>query len=127
MMPRLVMPADLVSRYEAGATLKQLARQVGCAISTMSLHLRAQGVKVRSRGRPRITGSPIASEQIHAYCRCDTSFHGSSRPPDAVRALRDLFWDAHSGDGHGPTTKEHAARVRDAECSRFRRQTKAGA
>ena len=42
---------DLMDRYEAGATLKDLAKELECSAPTVSRFLTELGVKIRGRGR----------------------------------------------------------------------------
>lgn len=45
------------ARYEAGATLHQIAKEDGAATSTVYVHLLRSGVKMRQPG-PIMTGNP---------------------------------------------------------------------
>ena len=47
------MPGDLVERYEAGESARQLAKSIGCAVSSVLRHLHKRGAAVRSRGGQR--------------------------------------------------------------------------
>lgn len=55
MSRRVELPvADLARRYEAGASLRELAQAYGVSTGTVSDRLAGAGVAVRRRGAPRL-------------------------------------------------------------------------
>jgi len=66
---------EVVKKYEAGATLKQLAEEYSCSIPTVSRALHAHGATVRPKGRrKKVVHKTTASEAIA------TVTEGTSRP-----------------------------------------------
>lgn len=54
-------PPGMASRYEAGASLRSLARRYRMSVKTVRAHLVAAGVQIRPPGRPKRTAHPAAS------------------------------------------------------------------
>jgi hypothetical protein len=54
------------------------------------------------------------------YCTCGARLDVASDPDSMARDVVRLFWNAHRGDGHEPTTPSVArqARMRKAEARR---------
>lgn len=56
---------DFKDRYCSGTSLRILAEEAQCSVPTMRRKLASLGCDIRSRGRPRLDGTPVrASEKV---------------------------------------------------------------
>lgn len=57
-------PDLIVTMYEGGSSLSQIANELGCTVSGVRYHLRARGVQMRSRRPPVHPAGPSAPMTI---------------------------------------------------------------
>lgn len=60
--------------------------------------------------------SGVGTFKLTEYCQCGASMVGSGAGDmSAVDELQSAWWSVHSGEGHGPATRQEAANARKRE------------
>lgn len=60
--------------------------------------------------------------KLAKFCSCGGALTGSTTDQRMAAALESGFKDAHSGEGHGPASREQAAQARRRERLREQRE-----
>jgi hypothetical protein len=60
--------------------------------------------------------------KARAHCLCGAGFEISTNLPEMARKLNAIFWEGHSGPGHGAATAREAANARRRKAAQDDRQ-----